>query len=298
MMAAVMTALLLLAQPGCGDDSGGSGSDSDSDGDAATGSSALTPSLGSNCELNADCDSSLCLSGAATHQADTEVAFCSQSCSVDDDCEFSARSGGMICATGPSGAQICAPPCHEPNGFACVGGDTVACSQVGDGYCAQCGCPTGERCSLEQKCEPLASEGDGCEGDADCLSDNCGSGGQCRVAIGDSCDASNCDMCLSQGSWSFCSRECEIQQECDGVAYCLKPAGTDGFSCKPICNAENDTDACPVDCKRAENRDTDWYCECEDCDASFPGDEVAARATQRGVGRFLATNVMSSCVFC
>lgn len=244
-------------------------------GGGSSGDSGTPGPLGASCESNGDCVSGTCLKGAATHMSTLDLPICSQSCNVDGDCPPESK---LVCGTGPSGSSMCTPNCGETNGYACVDGRSVACSQVGNTKCGQCGCPAGERCSADgELCNTLSDLGTACVADGDCLSDNCGDDGSCRVAIGDPCDATNCDMCLTKGDYSFCSKICLTRGECDGSA-CLKPVGEEDFSCRPICTRIDDP-TCPETCQVADSggeSETGFYCRCEECEVAMIEAELDA----------------------
>jgi len=261
-LAATATVLWMGA---CGDDtSDGGGSGLDAGPQAA---------LGASCESSSGCASGMCLMGAASHMSTMDNPICSMGCSADADC----AEAGLVCGTGPSGASVCAPPCGVTDGFACVNGLSVACSRVQSGNCAECGCPAGERCGADgDLCSSLADLGTPCAADGDCLSDNCGQDGACKVGIGDTCDATNCDSCLVKDDWSFCSKACEVQADCDGAA-CLKPPEQEEFSCRPLCASQEDEAACPETCQIADSggeSDTGFYCRCESCEIAVVATEM------------------------
>jgi len=233
----------------------------DDAGDDPEGEPEGDSTLGLPCASDVDCEGGTCLRGAATHDAAQESPFCTHACSDDSDC---AAGAGMTCGTGPGGASVCTPPCAEPNGFACVDGETVACSVAQDPPCGQCGCPDDLVCGIDPAvCAPRASVGTACTADRDCMSDNCGATGLCRVALGAECTVDDCDLCIALGAWSACSRPCDDPAQCDGL-LCTQPPGAGEATCRPVCDTTHD-DACPVACHIADDDEVSFYCRCDEC---------------------------------
>lgn len=264
-MLAVIAAVLL----GSCDDGGGGKSSKSGDG-------AVPASLGDPCLDNGDCSSGMCLRGAATHDMLLDKGFCSTGCSEDSDCCSGTGSCRLSCGTGPGGVSICAPPCAEPNGFACVDGRAVACTELGESSCGQCGCPDGQRCEGDpNRCFTLLDVGAGCTSDGDCSSNNCGNNGTCRVAVAEPCDETNCDLCLVKRSWSWCSRVCEGPDDCGNAGMCLQPEGEDERTCLPGCATARDG-ICPAEiCQLAEpvgGESGKYYCRCMSC--GLAGEEM------------------------
>lgn len=95
------------------------------------------------------------------------------------------------------------------------------------------------QCGLANVCVvPLADLGETCTGDRDCRSGNCSAvAGVCRVPLETACDATNCDICLSDGSgWSYCSRDCiyDAGIECP-EDRCVGYLDQNFFYCWPSC---------------------------------------------------------------
>lgn len=206
----------------------------------------------------------------------TTTASCTKPCSTDADCTSPVAS--YVCGVGPSGARQCVPSCDSGN-VVCVDGVATACSNpaLSSQHCETCGCGSGERCQSDGKCGPLVEQGQACERDSDCKSDNCGESSKlCRVPVGSQCDASNCDRCMTQGTFSFCSRECTGGRGCSGDFACLGESSY--YSCRPPCN-----DACPgssnlggsYQCKTAT--DATRFCACDNCTIATPPGVAGAR---------------------
>ena len=180
-------------------------------------------------ELGTPCVSGReCASGACSSEF-----VCGQPCSADEEC-----LSGTYC--GPVG--ICEAPCTGEELFddplyTCLGGRRLACSALDTSFCDVCPgkCP-GMRCDDGVGCAPLSELGEPCGRDSDCNTNNCSTWAHvCRVPLESRCDATNCDLCLSNSGWSYCSRECNVGASCPGER-CFSGM------CRPPC------DACPADC--------------------------------------------------
>src|SRR6185503_16007268 len=140
------------------------------------------------------------------------IEMCSKSCNLGDDCGI-----GLECGIAGDGARRCVPSCGS-NSFPCVDGHGVSCNALDDTHCGDCGgCVTGQRCEPGVGCSDARDVGAPCAADLDCKTEVCGANGTCRVHIGESCDATNCDVCWTYpDGTSFCTRPCLSKNDCQG----------------------------------------------------------------------------------
>jgi hypothetical protein len=219
-------ALLLAGLAGCG---GGTEDGED-----------LYP-IGSYCGRDAECESGIC--------GDSQ---CTIACGADTEC--AALAGGLtVCG----GSGRCEEPCSEERAVddrdfdgeidnICLADHWTACTTLDASYCDVCDglCP-GQRCLPGTGCAPLSDLGEDCLVDSDCRTDNCSAVAHvCRAPLGAACDATNCDVCISEGTWSWCSRECgdDIRVNCGSdderdYGLCLGSREAHYYWCRPACGA-------------------------------------------------------------
>jgi hypothetical protein len=224
---------------------------------------------GDYCYADAGCKSGICL-----QFPDTGAGTCSIACTTDTDC--APEDTQTVCGIGPAGEQACVPICGGAYGsYACVGGLSTACTQVPDDtHCIVCGCPENLRCEPGAGCMPKSEVGGNCLKDEDCRTGNCSTfAGVCRVPVGQPCDESNCDRCLTApNGWSFCSRECDSQNDCNG-GQCIGHGSNGFFTCRPSCSSFADP-TCPGsnNCEFPSGGN-ELFCDCEsggDCPIVAP----------------------------
>ena len=181
--------------------------------------------VGDPCSADSECSTDECFFGV-----------CVQSCFTNADC---SPDVGEQC--GPDG--LCGDSCgperaSDSSGSVCIGGVWTSCESLDGSYCDLCDgrCP-GQRCVAEVGCAPLSALGEDCLEDSDCNTNNCSLvAGVCRVPLGSECDATNCDLCMSNGTWSSCSRECGVgYRDCPGDR-CLGDRDYDYYTCRPSCD--------------------------------------------------------------
>lgn len=146
------------------------------------------------------------------------------------------------------------------------------CSGATTEDCETCGCPSGQWCSPEMGCVPLAGEGEPCDVDAQCNTNHCSDVAKvCRIPVGSPCTDQNCDLCVHRDEgWSYCSRYCSTgvslayeREVCNG-GVC---ASVDGVgTCHQSCSGALDS-SCPGDC-HANAAGSAWSCTCDDCATS------------------------------
>lgn len=247
--------LCLLVASGCEKIAGSTRGNNDGEG-------AL---LGADCTKARDCASAVCLKP----NKHSGVAFCSQGCSADKDCQGERTADGqkLVCGIGLEGEKACVRPCAQVPGntsgslgltqaVACIEGVATACDFAGQAECLTCGCPDGQRCEPGVGCQGRSEQGGPCRKDADCRTLNCSASAHvCRVPEGQPCTKDNCDRCMTgPNGFSFCSRECANTGCAEGE--CLAVEGEPGY-CEPPCSA-----SCPGTCE--ESIDKVQYCECAD----------------------------------
>lgn len=226
--------------------------------EGAESSADAHPQYQASCETSADCEADSCHSG-----------LCTYPCAQDADCATDF-SDFWVCGRGADQSPVCTPPCGA-RGFVCVDGVSTSCEAIEpthEDFCSQCECPSNLRCDPGSGCVEKSGVGGNCRSDSDCATDNCSTFlGVCRVPVGSPCDVDNCDICLTAGSWQYCSRECDGFTNCGG-GYCLGSEAQDSFYCRPRCNGYADA-SCPGDCKVADlDTGPEPFCDCftnEDC---------------------------------
>jgi len=193
--------------------------------------------FGERCSSGPDCASGLCVT-------DGQTAFCTELCMDDSGCP-----GDATCASLPSGGGACVPgggvssggygdPCNDESqcesGLCISDGTNVYCSD----YCTQDGeCPTGSACyaledgsgacvieeSPSSPSTPTQGFDEPCEGDSDCVS----------------------DLCVDDGSRTFCSELCDESTPCPQGATCVEYT-SGGGACLPG-TSEPEPSACGSD---------------------------------------------------
>jgi hypothetical protein len=210
-------------------------------------------SWGTNCEEDSDCAKGSCVLLADRSGYDEE-GYCTKSCKKDADCPAEIP----VCGVGPDGEGMCAAPCSElPFGMTCIDERPVACSAL-TGSCTDCGCADELRCDVPTgMCAAKGEVGEYCQDDEDCRTGNCGLYHHvCRTPIGSPCDTTNCDLCLSNDNWSYCSREC-TREYCGATNdLCLGDEYEDLFFCRPPCQGASDP-SCPDGCDYGGG---EYYC--------------------------------------
>jgi hypothetical protein len=207
------------------------------------------------CERNAECQSGYCLLSAIGGR-------CSLPCTSTSECD--PATTGTQCGLGPDGTMACVPACGAPDsGYACVDGVSVACERVDDDrQCLACGCDPSLRCEPGVGCLAKSEVGGNCRQDSDCRTGNCSTfAGVCRVPVGQACTANDCDRCLTAaGGWSYCSRECDDVEQCNGD-QCLGSPETGFFTCRPGCTSFGDA-SCPGTCQYPSDGG-ELFCACD-----------------------------------
>jgi hypothetical protein len=231
---------------------------------------STSATLGFGCSGPTDCsrdESCAELVGATAPYSDMRTSVCTKPCASNGDCVGSEE---IVCGVLADGSRGCLPSCVRDSDVPCLDGVPTACAAAGPTACEKCGCAPGERCEVGVGCEPLRAIGEACEVDLDCKTANCSAYSKvCRVPVGQNCDASNCDICLSSSSgWSYCSRPCQRDDECSTAGRCVGYADTNNFSCRPNCKSISDS-SCPGTCKYTSNTAA-LYCDCPNCNVSSP----------------------------
>ena len=192
-----------------------------------------------------------------------EGRHCTLACATTADCpdEYYLECGVLA-----DGTRACLPGCYLSSGlsgFACVDGVPTSCERLGDEHCESCGCDPGLACLTGTGCVPPSDVGGPCDGDEDCLSNNCSTfDGVCRVPLGTPCSASDCDYCLD--GW-YCSRQCRAEADCQG-GRCLGESDGHGqftgvYYCRPSCHPAA-SDACHGSECRWHTNAQYYYCDC------------------------------------
>jgi hypothetical protein len=236
---------------GLADDEADSGAPGDS------GAEALL-ATGEPCSSANQCQGDQCiqLNRAVGH-------VCTSACEDDGDCQEEVN---YVCGVGAGGVAQCLPPCGSW-GVACVDSRPVLCTEL-IGHCQQCGCPSGAACNPDGSCNSGGGRGVGvaCQRDDQCQSQHCSaSAGVCRVGVGETCTASNCDLCIkvSAKAPTFCARRCQRDDDCHG-GVC---AGTTK-ECRPRCAALSGDPYCTDGVCQARSPDglnateTAYFCPC------------------------------------
>lgn len=244
---AVFAALSLLACKPATTDNHGAGPGTD-----------VGSKLGEECLGNACAPGLFCLDSPQV---------CTRECTSDEQC-----GGEMTCQEWSDGQDVCAPPCTDdrssPYEFVCIEGHQRRCENVPDhGNCTQCGCPDGFLCRPEG-CVPKSQVGERCASDSDCVSENCSPYDYvCRVPVGTACNASNCDSCMTFADWSYCSRRCDSNKDCDGRGVCIGNSSS-GYRCVVSCGWELNARTCPERCAQLPATSTStgmYFCDCKTC---------------------------------
>jgi hypothetical protein len=249
--AGVAVALWALGHPACGTANTGGGYVGPVP-DAGDGGDNV---IGMPCTRDMECgDNGVCLTLSGFN---TTYSICSKPCVTNADC------GDRSCGIAGDGSSMCMPAC-PPNtdAFVCIDGVPTACSAADGTQCDWCGCPADLRCEPGTGCVARRGFGELCDSDGDCNTDNCGKfTGTCQVPIGQQCSPDNCDLCWTSASWSYCSRECDSDQDCNG-GLCLGNFDQ-GYMCRPPCTGTSDP-TCPGQCRYSQAAAVS-YCDCTDC---------------------------------
>ncbi len=157
--------------------------------DAGEPTSETAGTIGDFCTAKTDCAQGLCFEGS-----------CTMECRSSDDCAGTLLEACGVTAEG----SFCMRGCEYFRlGVTCIDDVPTACSVAGEGHCEDCGCPSTLRCE-DGACVEKLAVGEPCAESTDCKSDNCSDfAGICRVPVGASCDASNCDGCLVSSGSSY-----------------------------------------------------------------------------------------------
>src|SRR6185369_12190512 len=210
------------------------------------------------CGAGSPCASGTCVELVPKYQADYAPGFCSQACT-------GACPQGGLCGRGPGGTNICFPSCSGQD-YVCVDAGPVACTQTTDDkQCADCGCPSTQRCQAGVGCVDRLDMGASCSTDSDCKSNNCSTVFKtCRVPVGAACTIDNCDACWSNATgFSFWGRGCNTNEDCGNAGPCLGDAITGVYTCRPSCSG------CPGTCSLTSDATT-RYCYCPNCSIDTP----------------------------
>jgi hypothetical protein len=206
--------------------------------------------LGGLCDADKHCTAGFCL----------DTGVCSRDCKTNADCSNKVKT--MVCGIAPGGRHACVYPCSDDAptaSYVCMAGKTVACSVAGDSFCDQCGCPANKRCEVGVGCTDLSNVGGPCKRDSNCKTDHCSTyTNTCLVLAGDPCDGSNCDLCLTKGAYSYCSRPCQTDAICNG-GKCLMRPGDSHATCHPPCGGSCSGCSSTTDFPSVD------YCTCEGC---------------------------------
>jgi hypothetical protein len=201
----------------------------------------------------------LCATGTCSAVSQGESA-CSQPCGAGGACP-----AGGACGVAFDGTMACLPTCTQDvdGQYVCNQGASFACGHADPLRCDVCGCPSSQLCLAGTGCVAKASVGDPCSQDSDCNTANCSPvQGICRTPVGEACTASNCDLCFTSGSFSYCSRACNSDAVCNGD-FCI--GYTNSSTCNPKCTA-----ACPGQCQYTSDF-VDYYCAADFTVAVAPG---------------------------
>jgi hypothetical protein len=206
------------------------------------GSPSLSSPLYDHCLTSADCASGLC-----ARYANPAGGTCAQPCGAGGSCP---DGGG--CGVTTDGTNACLPACYSDlrDAYACENAVPLACASADATHCDVCPslCPSSMRCIAGMGCATRANVGEPCRADTDCSSNNCGSiSGLCRVPVGQACTGANCDLCLLNDSYSYCSRPCQSETECNGGLCLDRTVDVAPRTCTPPCSSLADH-SCPGTC--------------------------------------------------
>lgn len=139
----------------------------------------------------------------------------------------------------------------------CLDGELVSCSSAGSGHCQTCGCSVArDTCDMQTgmcKWVPAALQA-ACKTHDDCESKNCGvpagapakSATVCLQTLGAACSDSDCSLCKSDGTNSYCTRGCDesgapIKLESNGKQFlCIINLDTNRARYLPACATTQD----------------------------------------------------------
>lgn len=208
-----------------------------------------------------------------------EFPQCSKGCESDRDC-----GNGTVCGVAPDGSKMCLNSCDFlAANTVCRDGVPVACAGLDGTHCDACGCPKGQYCREGSGCFPIANEGEPCDEHDACTTANCDKYvGVCRPPVGSACTAANCERCIQQQGFSYCSRECENDEDCPR-GKCLGDEFSGVFQCYPLCPDYEPapcTDGC-VEVIAPDPRDSYAYCACKPptCEVSMAPRGLGAPCT-------------------
>ena len=157
------------------------------------------------------------------------------------------------------------------NRYACIDGTSTSCATLDDTHCEVCGCTSNTMvCHPGGGCGPKHEVGDPCTSDVECKSNSCSTAaGVCRVAAGQACNATNCDLCRSDPPTGvlYCSRICSYDAQCNG-GLCMNE-GT-RHSCYPSCSGVGDPSCAGLCLSRIFAGETRYFCGCDAKDGKPP----------------------------
>ena len=243
-----LAASFVVLAGGCG--SGGT------NGDGSSGS----PTLGGLCVSDSECGPGETCTQTLPKPV---VGECTKPCAKDSDC----GKLGEVCGVLSDGSRGCLRECSISS-TPCVDNVPIACGAAPDAYCEWCGCPAGFACDsiIAGGCIAVHDVGEPCEIDTECKSDNCSRFAHvCRVALGQNCDGTNCDLCRTgPNGYSSCSKECQLSVECGATGDCVGSSGH--YTCVQKCTSLSDP-SCPGGCDYTSGFEV-LYCPCNGCAAS------------------------------
>lgn len=227
------------------------------------------------------CGTRTCETGLICH---AQFGYCTRACDSESDC------GEVSCGIDPNGASMCLPKCglnpYALPEYVCLEGKPVGCEDAGSEIdCAKCTCGN-QLCSPGVGCIPAKEVGEPCERNDECASENCSTfAGVCRIAVGDFCDVTNCDLCRRNADWSTCSRPCEVDRDCgsgicvisETIEDCSCSSNSDCAKCRRdemphgYCYERCGERTCPGVCADSESGQ---YCKCLDCSNETPEREI------------------------
>lgn len=227
--------------------------------------------FGEQCVEDEDCESGRCNWFDEWNGLQPE-RWCTLDCATDAECR-----SGSVCGDVAVDERVCASRCSTDGyGWICDEGAPKVCELVPEGEaCGTCGCPEGQFCNDGEECVDELEQGQPCERDWECRSQNCGipevtQDWVCLVPLGSPCTDSNCAACWGNDEEgdSFCTRHCDCENtdldEPEGsCGYCKSDTicvGDPTAYCRPYCETNGD---CPGDSECTQVRsafDSFWVC--------------------------------------